>query len=185
MTLFANEALDDFATRYVGDTKLPGYFRSRFVRDLSGYSQAPMPATLHSALLHATADIWTDYQLIGATLHALRARQADVPLSLRVKERSFQSGSLFGIWVLCLVTSGVIALMTLIAVFRAPLSRAVAAKRTLLFVVWAAAAVAMLGFLALGFFGFLGHNSAPAPRATFTMSLPMYGFFAAYVTLGM
>lgn len=185
LSLYDAQDLDEFALLHIGDTRLPVGFKSNLLHRLKDNSTQAMSPALVDALRNAAEESPPSYLLISSIKTAMQARGASVPLIVTLKSKSFQSSVLGIVWMIGLLSAALVGISALIGTFHLPFNgNALGAKRSALAIAWLAGSMLMIGFLASGFVGFVGHNSTPSPSSTLRYNLPLYGALLVYLPLG-
>ncbi len=176
MNLHGDQRVEQLTAQYLGDTSLSPWVRYTIVNRLKDLAEPglKLQSSTYEALVRvgATTD---SYSLNSYIVAALKAWGAEVPLAIWLNNKSFQGTALFVIYVVLALLFIACSITVLIVVITLPLQdTARAAKRTGLVVLWLILSSALLGLFVLAFVGFLGHNSAPDPKNTLKLNVPMY-----------
>ena len=183
---YGPDRIEDLLIKYATDATLSVTFRRHIILELgkqtvtdTGLSPAA-ENTLKEVARHAD-----DYYLVQYAGDTLKAWGVTPPLRVALQNRINQSKALFVILAGLVIVNLIAAIVALISVFKLPLKseKNRTAIRTVMVIVWLSLSVGMLVLLGAGVIGFLGHNSAPSPKATLLWNLPAYGGTVIYVFL--
>jgi len=185
--LYGPNRAENLVSKYANDATLSVTFRRHIIQELgkqtltdAGLSPAA-ENTLKEVARHAD-----DYYLVQYAGDTLKAWGVTPPLRVALQNHGNQSKALFAVLVGLVITNFTAAVLGLIGVFKLPLkseTRRPAAVRAVIFIAWLSLTAGMLVLLGGGVIGFLGHNSAPSPKATLLWNLPAYGGTVVYVFL--
>lgn len=186
--LATRERIDGAVVRYAADKSLATEYRRHVLRHFAAAAdpQATLSSTAETAL-RDTASNADDYFVIQYAGDALEAWGASVPLRAVVTNRQNQSQALFVVYIALFVFNLVVFILGLGAVVRMPIAttggRSARLRRAGLVAGWLAAYGGVLFLFAIGFLGFLGHNSLPPPSATLRINIPAYIGAVVYFVL--
>jgi hypothetical protein len=178
--------IQDLVVEHATDATLSVTFRRHIVQELG--KQTAMAAGLSPGAENTLKEIARhaeDYYLVQYAGETLKAWGVTPPLRVALQNHGNQSKALFVILVGLAIFNLIAAIVALISVFKLPLKaeRNLAAIRTVMVILWLSLSVVMLVLLGAGVIGFLGHNSAPSPKATLFWNLPAYAGTVVYVFL--
>ena len=186
--LYGPERIEDLVIAYASDPQVSVSFRRHIVGEL-GKQPDPTVGLSPGAenTLKDVARNADDYYLVQNAGDTLKAWGVRPPLRVMLKNRNVQSMTLFVILVGLVIVNLIAAIVTLISLLKLRLKTDDHGKRVAIrvsmIIVFVAVSVGMLVLLVAGAIGFLGHNSAPSPKATLLWNLPAYGGTLIYVFL--
>jgi hypothetical protein len=186
--LYGANRIDELVVEYASNPELSVSFRRHIVNELGkhGTQQGGLSPGAENTLKDVARNA-VDYYLVQYAGDALRAWGISPPLRVALQNRATQSRALFIVLVCIVIIDLVAFVFALISVFKLPLKTESEGRRVRIRVTLAIGllilSAGMLVLLAAGVVGFLGHNSAPSPKATLVWNLPAYAGTVVYVFL--
>ncbi len=185
--MYPTNELERLITNNLLEQMLPPWVFTSAVYELRKHVEANVaardlqPDTVNTMIRVAKSR--NDYMLTGAVISLLETCYIEIPITLRIYSRSFQTNVLFGIYVFLAVVYLLLGIATFFSLISVPLSGATSRKRFSLLFFWALTALLGLALLAWAMLGFLGHNSAPDPSSSLKFNLPLYGGMALLIAI--
>jgi energy-converting hydrogenase Eha subunit A len=188
IALYQPDQIDELVVEYAAKPDLSVTFRRRIVNELREQTQTS--AGLSPAAENALKEVARssdDYYLVQYAGSALQAWGISPPLRVAFRNRDNQSMALFVILIALVIVNLVAGVAALVSIFRLPIAAVDKGRRTAIRVGMVAGLVVlsagMLVLLGAGVIGFMGHNSAPSPKASLLWNIPAYIGTVIYVSL--
>lgn len=177
-SMYPTNELEALVTNDLLNQQLPPWVFTTAVHELHRYVRASVslrelhPDTVDS-LMHG-AKQRNHYSSTAAVISLLDTCYIEIPLTLRMYSKSFQSGVLSSVFFFLAATFLILGTVTFLSLTSVPLRGATGRKRFGLLLCWGVVLLAGLALFAGAMIGFLGHNSAPDPSSTLQFNKPMY-----------
>lgn len=183
---YGPDRIDDLVIKYAADPGLSVWFRRSIIQELGKRSigEAGLSADAENKLKEVARDA-DDYYLVQYAGDTLRTWGIQPPLRVAFLKRENQSMALFVVLISLVIVYLIALIVGLINIFKIPLQtqRNRVAARTAMVIAWLALSAGMMVLLGAGGIGFLGHNSAPSPKATLLWNTPAYAGTPVYIFL--
>lgn len=176
--MYPTNELEQLVTNNLLDQMLPPWVLTSAVYELRNYVETNVaardlkPDTVNTLIRVAKSH--NNYMLTGAVIGLLNTCYIEIPVTLKMYSKSFQSNALFGIFVFLAVVYFPLGIATFFSLISVPLNGASSRKRLGLLLCRALKVLVGLALFAWAMIGFLGHNSAPDPSDSLKFNLPMY-----------
>ena len=182
LSAFLGRNTDSLVLRYAADERQPERFRSEIVSMAGLHLEDGEPLNPEVAdLLENIARHDDSTLLVQSAGRVLKTHGATTPVRVTLTDRDFQGTVLWFVFLAMLVINAITFIVGLFSAMTVPGGRPKVVVGRLF--AWAFLSFGMLVVLSLGFFGFIGHNSAPPPSTSLALNVPAYIGTAIYVSV--